>query len=53
MRRARKILAAIGGSLALLLAVCALDHQIQLKREEPLFSPFTKMVTVDGAQMSV
>ena len=53
MRRARKILAAIGGSLVLLLAVCALAHHIQLKREEPLFSPFTKMVTVDGAQMSV
>ena len=30
MRRARKILAAIGGSLVLLLAVCAHAHHIQL-----------------------
>ena len=53
MRRALRILAAIGGGLVLLLAVCALNHRIQLKREEPLFTPFTKLVTVDGAQMSV
>ena len=53
MRRALKILAAIGGGLVLLLAVCALNHRIKLKREEPLFTPFTKLVTVDGAQMSV
>lgn len=53
MRRALRILAAIGGGLVLLLAVCALNHHIQLKREEPLFTPFTKLVTVDGAQMSV
>ena len=53
MKKAVKILAAMGGVLMLLLAACALNHRIQLKREEPLCSPFTKLVTVDGARMSV
>ena len=53
MKKALKILAAMGGVLMLLLAACALNHRIQLKREEPLCSPFTKLVTVDGARMSV
>lgn len=53
MKKAFKIVSAVIGVLALLLALCFVNHQIQLKREEPLFSPLGKLVTVDGRQMSV
>ena len=53
MKKALKILAVMGGVLVLLLAACALNHHIQLKREAPLCAPFTNLVTVDGARMSV
>ena len=53
MKKALKIILAFAGAFALLLAACALNHQIQLKREEPLFLPLGQRVTVDGAQMSV
>ena len=53
MKKALKIMAAIGGALVLLLAVCAVNHQIQLGKEAPLFAPIGGLVDVDGGQMSV
>ena len=53
MKKVLKILAAMGGVLVLLLAACTLNHRIQLKREEPLCSPFTKLVTVDGEEVNL
>lgn len=48
-----KILAALAGALVLLLALCFVNHRIQLGREAPLCSPLGRLVDVDGAQMSV
>ncbi len=53
IKRILIIIAAIGLAFVLLLAVCAVNHQIQLKREEPLFSPLGQTVMIDGRQMSV
>lgn len=53
MKKALKIMAAIGGALVLLLAVCVANHQIKLGKEAPLFSPIGGLVDVDGGQMSV
>ena len=53
IKRILIIIAAIGLAFVLLLAVCAVNHQIQLKREEPLISPLGEMVEVDGRRMSV
>ncbi|MBD5098037.1 MAG: alpha/beta hydrolase [Clostridiales bacterium] len=52
-KRVLIIIAAIGLAFVLLLAVSAVNHQIQLKREEPLISPLGEMVEVDGGRMSV
>lgn len=53
MKKVLKILAAIGGAFALLLAICALNHQFQLKREDLLYYSLGETLMVDGAQMSV
>lgn len=53
MRKALKIIAAVGGVFSLLLAVCAINHQIQLRREYPSSFRIGQAVTVDGAQMNV
>lgn len=53
MKKALKIAMALGGALALLLAICAANHQFQLKREEPLFHVLAETVAVDGAQMGI
>ena len=53
VKKAFKVIAAIGGALALLLAACALNHQIQLNLEYPDSFHIGKRVVVDGAQMSV
>lgn len=41
------------GVFVLLLVLSFINHQGQLAREAPLFSPLGEMVTVNGAQMSV
>lgn len=53
MKKAVKIILAVTGVLALLLLLCFVNHRIQLRREEPLFSPLGKLVEVDGGRMSV
>lgn len=53
MKKAVKIISAVIGALALLLVLCFVNHQIQLAREAPLFSPLGQLVPVDGGQMSV
>lgn len=53
MKKVLKIIAAFCGIVALLLVICAVNHQIQRKREEPLFSPLGQTVMIDGRQMSV
>lgn len=53
MKIAFKIILAVAGGLALLLLLCFVNHRIQLRREEPLFSPLGELVEVDGGRMSV
>ena len=53
MKIAFKIILAVMGGLALLLLLCFVNHQIQLRREEPLLSPLGELVEVDGGRMSV
>ena len=53
MKKAFKIILAVMAGLALLLLLCFVNHQIQLRREEPLFSPLGELVEVDGGRMSV
>lgn len=53
MKIAFKIILAAAGGLALLLLLCFVNHRIQLRREEPLFSPLGELVEVDGGRMSV
>ena len=53
IKRILIIIAAIGLAFVLLLAVSAINHQIQLKREEHLFLALGETVVVDDARMSV
>ena len=53
MKIAFKIILTVMAGFALLLLLCFVNHRIQLKREEPLFSPLGELVEVDGGRMSV
>ena len=53
MKKAAKIALAVFGALALLLLLCFINHQVQLRRESKWFVPLGTLVEVDGRQMSV
>lgn len=53
MKKAAKIALAVFGTLALLLLLCFINHQVQLRRESKWFVPLGTLVEMDGRQMSV